>query len=98
MQKHTFFLSLALLLGGAGAAQAAGITDPTGDFVPAYTGPKSGDMDVVFIQGAYNGVTIRLDATLNGAPGTTAGGGYVWGFQRGAGTARFGATAPGVLF
>jgi len=98
MRTHTTLLTLALLLAGAGAAQAAPITDPVGDFLAPYTGPKNGDMDVVLIQGVYNGVTIRLDGTLNGAPGTTAGSSYIWGLQRGQGTARFGAAAPGVLF
>jgi hypothetical protein len=55
-------------------------------------------MDVLFVQGVYDGVNIRLDGTLNGAPGTTPGGSYVFGLQRGQGTARFGAVAPGVLF
>ncbi|MGZ3272924.1 MAG: autotransporter outer membrane beta-barrel domain-containing protein [Caulobacteraceae bacterium] len=91
-------LALALLLGGVGAAQAAGVNDPAGDFIPSYTGPKAGDMDVLFVQGVYDGVTIRLDAVVNGTPGTTAGGAYVWGLQRGQGTARFGPVAPGVLF
>ena len=68
MPRPSMILALALLLGGAGAAQAAGVADPAGDFVPAYTGPKNGDMDVLFVQGVYNGVTIRLDATPLGEP------------------------------
>ena len=83
---------------GAAGAQAAVINDPAGDFLGTYIGPKSGDMDVVATQGVYNGVTLRLDATLNGAVGTTPGASYVWGLQRGQGAARFGAFAPGILF
>ncbi|HEY4031823.1 MAG TPA: autotransporter outer membrane beta-barrel domain-containing protein [Caulobacteraceae bacterium] len=91
-------IGLALFFGGVSAAQAAPISDPQGDFIPSYTGPKGGDLDVLSIQGVYNGVTLRLDGVVNGAPGTTAGGSYIWGLQRGAGTARLAAQAPGVLF
>lgn len=98
MKKQTAILTLALLFGGVGAAQAAGVSDPAGDFIPTYTGPKAGDLDVLSIQGVYDGVNIRLDGVVNGAPGATPGGAYVWGIQRGAGTARFGPVAPGVLF
>jgi uncharacterized protein YhjY with autotransporter beta-barrel domain len=98
MKHQTTILALALLFGGAGAAQAAGVNDPQGDFIPSYNGPKSGDMDVLFVQGFYDGVNIRLNATVNGAPGATPGGSYIWGLQRGQGTARFGPVAPGVLF
>lgn len=89
---------LLLLAGSGGTAAAAALTDPQGDFIPSYIGPKNGDLDVLAFQGVYNGSTIRLDATLNGAPGATSGGLYVWGLQRGQGTARFGAIAPGVVF
>src|SRR5262249_17708942 len=39
-----------------------------------------------------------LTATVNGKIGTTPGGFYVWGFNRGAGAQGFPTIAPGVLF
>lgn len=75
------------------------VTDAANDFIPTYDGPKGADLDVRSMEVSYvGGTTFVLDATLNGAPGTTTGGVYVLGFNRGAGTARFGAIAPGVSF
>lgn len=96
-------LALIASLFGAGlalasAAQAQAVADAVGDFIPSYTGPKGADLDVVAMQATYNGATFRLDATTNGAIGQTTGGVYVWGFNRGKGTARFGAIASNVLF
>lgn len=80
------------------AAQAQAVADKAGDFIPSYTGPKNGDLDVIAAKASYNGSIFRLDATTAGPIGQTAGGVYVWGFNRGAGTARFGAIAPNVAF
>jgi hypothetical protein len=85
----------------AGSAHAIGIVDAKGDWVPGYSGPTGGDLDVV---GAYVTYNVKSDAfvfvaTLDDDIGTTAGAFYVWGVNRGAGTARFaGNGIAGVLF
>ncbi len=72
--------------------------DPAGDFIPTYTGPRNGDLDVLQANVQYDGQNFRFGTTLNGPIGLTPTGLYVWGFDRGAGTARFGAVASGVTF
>jgi uncharacterized protein YhjY with autotransporter beta-barrel domain len=79
-------------------AQAAVFSDPIGDFIPSYTGPKNSDLDVRTTEAVYDGVNITVKINAAGAIGQTPGANYVWGFQRGQGTPRFGAIAPGVLF
>jgi hypothetical protein len=86
---------IALATASAANAQAA---DPAGDFLPTYTGPQNGDLDVLSTGAIYDGTNFRFFATLNGNVGTTSGAFYVWGVDRGAGVAGFGALAPGVLF
>jgi len=82
----------------AAAATATPTVDPTGDFLATYTGPAAGDLDVKSVEVLRNGINFDLFATFAGTVGTTTGAFYVWGIDRGLGTARFGALAPGVLF
>lgn len=82
----------------APSAYAQVVRDPVGDFLPSFTGPRNGDLDVVTTQVVYNGTTFRLDATNNGPVGTTAGGVYVLGFNRGAGVAGLANVASNVFF
>ena len=94
--------STALLLGPA-RASAQLITGPlvadaAGDFVTGYAGPRNGDMDVLGANVFFDGSSFRFVSRHAGAIGTTAGALHVWGVNRGQGTARFGALAPGVLF
>lgn len=94
-------LSCALLLAGSASAPALAqvISDPTGDFIPSFTGPKNGDLDLTSIQATFDGASFRLDATTAAPIGTTPTGLYVWGFNRGKGTAGFAAIgATGVQF
>ncbi len=95
-------LAVAALLAGPHLAQAAGIVDATGDFLPSFAGSiTSGDLDVLSASVAYNNVnnTFILSSTMNGAIGSTPKGFYVWGVNRGAGTAGFLANGiTGVLF
>lgn len=93
-------LTMALLgsVIASSGARAQAVIDKAGDFIPSYTGPKSADLDVIAAKASYDGTIFRLDATTAGPIGQTAGGVYVWGFNRGAGTARFGAIAPNVTF
>lgn len=91
-------LALAGALFLAAAPARAAIIDPTGDFLPSYSFTQGADLDVTAANVTFDGSRFTLSATLAGAVGTTAGAFYVWGLNRGAGTARFGAIAPGVLF
>ena len=78
--------------------RASLIHDAAGDFLPSYTGPRGADLDVTEAEVTYDGSTFVLTSTQAGAVGATAGGFYVWGIDRGRGTARFADIAPGVRF
>ena len=73
-------------------ARATTVSDPTDDFLASFSGPHGADLDVVSTTALLSGSNIVLSATMNGAIGTTPGGLYVWGLDRGAGavTANFG--------
>lgn len=84
---RTRFLLLAAMLGAlTGTPAAAGIVDPAGDFLDIYTGPKNGDLDVLAADVHLNGGMFTFSAMLAAPIGTTPGGLYVWGIDRGAGT------------
>lgn len=94
---------LSLLLAAAaitvsGQASAAPFIDPAGDFLATYTGPLGADLDVLTSEVLLESGVFNFTATLGGAIGTTPGGFYVFGVDRGQGTARFGTLASGVLF
>lgn len=93
-------LASGLVLVGLGSAAAAPISDPLGDFLPSYASnlPKGADLDVLTVDAVYTGASFVLSSTEAGPIGTTAGALFVWGIDRGRGTARFGAIAPGVTF
>jgi hypothetical protein len=74
------------------------ITNPVGDFLPSYMGPHNGDLNVIGAEVRYDGTNFLLHLVLTGPVGTTTGANYVFGFNRGKGTAVFGSFAPGVLF
>ena len=88
----------AALMAATMQAHATTITDPVGDFLPSFTGAKTADRDVVSASASYANGIFDFGGTFNGAVGSTAGTVYVFGINRGAGTARFGALATGVLF
>lgn len=67
-------------------------TDPAGDFLATYVGPHNGDLDVLKISESIIGTNFVVSSTLAGPIGTTPGTIYVWGVDRGAGTALFGAS------
>jgi len=81
-------------------AAFSGITDNPNDILSTFGGNKllSTDLDVLNATVLYDSTTdlFRLSATLNGTPGTTPAGLYVWGVNTGAGTANPGFTANGV--
>ncbi len=81
----------------SGNAIAVPLADPVGDFLSTYIGGRGGDMDVVSANVTLIGnTTLRFFAQLNGTVGTTPGGFFVWGLDRGAGTERFVAASPSV--
>lgn len=86
----------------APSARADPIVDPTGDFLATFGGSvASADLDVLTASVTYNPATndFFLTSTMAGAIGSTATGLYVWGVNRGAGTAGFAANGiTGVLF
>lgn len=73
-------------------------TDPLNDYLASYTGPHNGDLDVTSVQVLFDGSNFTFIHTSAAAIGTTPGGFFVWGVNRGQGTARFADIAPGVLF
>lgn len=95
-------LCLGTLFSFAGFARPAyadfTIGDPRGDFLSTYTGPAGGDLDVIRAGVNFTGSEFQFRATFDAAVGTTPGAFYVFGLDRGQGTARFGAFAPNVVF
>jgi PEP-CTERM motif len=88
-------------LGFASGASQAGIVDAVGDYVPGYRGSTAGDLDVLSASAVFNVSkhVFTLSGTMAADIGTTPTGFYVWGVDRGQGTARFAANGiSGVLF
>ncbi|MEA2777276.1 MAG: hypothetical protein QOF90_2682, partial [Acetobacteraceae bacterium] len=77
-----------------------GVSDPTGDFVPSFTGAKTPDLDVVSFATTFDGTNFHISGTLNGNIGTLPTSLYVIGFDRGgAGPSPFAPIGePGVVF
>jgi hypothetical protein len=70
-----------------GTVSAAGIfLDPAGDFLPSFTGPANGDLDILSGSVRYNDTYLLLSSTMNGPVGTTEGSLFLWGVDRGSGT------------
>jgi hypothetical protein len=94
-------IAAALIAVPYGAASAQ-ITDAAGDWLPTYTGPRNsilnGDLDILKAQVFFDGQFFKFTSTSAGNIGSTTGAFFVWGMNRGAGTARFATLAPGVLF
>jgi hypothetical protein len=90
------------LASSAPLATAMSVTDASGDFIASYTGPHNGDVDVLSSIVTYNPGTdmFSFSGTMAAAIGTTPGvSSYVWGINRGGGTARLASVgATGVLF
>lgn len=106
MNPTTMVRSKTALLAGALFALLAGapayatvVTDPANDFIPTFTGAKSGDLDVLSAFATFDGTAFHIGATLNGNVGTLPTSLYVFGFNRGAGTSNFAAIGlPNVIF
>jgi hypothetical protein len=79
------------------------ITNLPGDFLSSYKGPQNGDLNVIGAEVRYDGTNFLLHLILNGQVGFTKHADYVFGFNRGQGTAPFKffqgvPFEPGVLF
>jgi hypothetical protein len=102
--RSLFSTTAALMALGLPLASQAlvSITDPKGDFLPTFAGSSaSTDLDVLSATVYYSSATdvFTLQATMAGAVGSTTTGLYVWGVNRGAGTAGFAANGiSGVRF
>lgn len=96
MRLDLGFIVPALFITAPALAQV--VIDAPNDFLPTYTGPQGGDLDVLTTQAFLNtsANTISVTTTVNAAIGTTPGGFYVFGFNRGAGTQRFVGGTPSV--
>lgn len=95
-------LAMSVALAAASSANATVVIDPVGDTLATYTGPASGDLDIVSASATFDGTNFLVSSTLNGPVGTTIGSLFVWGINRGAGTPRLTFGSPsigaGVLF
>lgn len=70
----------------AGSVRAA--IDPVGDFLATYTGAHNANLDFTGADARFDGTNFNLTLTLDGPVGAPAGQLYIWGINRGAGTAR----------
>lgn len=99
IERKTFPSAFPKLLCGLAVAAApvlghafSGITDTPGDFLATFAGSSSStDLDVISATVIYDAATdlFQLTSTMSGAIGSTPTGFYVWGVNRGAGTAGF---------
>ena len=97
---HMSYPFAVALIAAAGWAQA-GVVDASGDYVAGYAGSTLGDLDVLSASAVFHADTHRftIGGTMAANIGTSAGGFYVYGVNRGQGTARFAANGiSGVLF
>ena len=80
-------------------ATAAPVTDLANDFLSGFTGTKNGDLDILSTFAIFDGSVFHVGGTMNGPIGTTNPSLYVFGFNRGVGTAGFAAVGEtNVLF
>lgn len=78
-------------------AFATTISDPAGDFLASYTGPQTANLDIISASASIEGSNLLLSATANGPIGG-AGSLYIFGVNRGGGTARLAGIGGTVLF
>lgn len=90
---------MSIFLVGAEPGSATVVSDPSNDFLPTFAGPHNGDLDVVAANVTFDGSNLDFTATMNDALALSPGAVYVFGINRGQGTAKFGNIgAGGVLF
>jgi hypothetical protein len=104
MNRRSTLAAAALISAFAQAApaNALAIFDPKGDFLASHAGPSAGDLDIEVAEVILHEDRIFFGGALFGDVRTTPGATYVWGIDRGAGSAGlFGGTppvGPGVTF
>jgi hypothetical protein len=102
MRKLFGALALAPLVLATAHAQTATISDPTGDFLPTFSGPHQADLDVTSFSVSYDAMTqlFTLGATFAGAIDPTLAGNYIIGVNTGTGLNHpfAGLGAPNVIF
>jgi hypothetical protein len=91
MMRRIIIVSASFALLASLPASAATIVDATGDFLPTYIGPQNGDLDVTGFSVTLNSGIFHVNTTLAAPVGTTPGAFYVYGVNRGSGTAGFAA-------
>ena len=72
----------------AATSASATVVDPVNDLLATYTGPVSGDVDIMSGDVAFDGTSFLLSATLASDIDPIPGQLYAWGIDRGAGTPR----------
>jgi PEP-CTERM motif len=102
MKRPLLMLLVLPLIASAPAAHAATVSDPTGDFVPGFIGPKNPDLDVTSFSVAFNSATslFSIGATLAGDINPATAGFYIIGVNTGTGViAPFASVGqPNVIF
>lgn len=79
---------LIFLLASATSVGASAATDPTGDFLPTFTGAQSGQLDFTSASARFDGTNFNLGLTLAAPHSGSANVLHVWGINRGAGIPR----------
>lgn len=92
--SKAFALAACALLGAPAAA--TNISDATGDFLATYAGAHNGDLDILSASARIDGGNLLIGSTQNGAIGASAGSLFVWGVNRGSGTARLTLGSPSI--
>src|SRR5690349_11773506 len=83
---RTFAFACAVAFSSPAAATA--VTDSANDFLTTFVGPHSTSLDVTAASVTFSNSAFHFSATLAGnADGSVANTAYVWGIDRGAGTA-----------
>ena len=88
MLNSTIKAMIALLGAGSLATSASAASDPVGDFLETYTGPRDGHLDFTDAQARFDGSAFLLKLTVNEPISPDFGAVYVWGIDRGAGVPR----------
>jgi len=97
--KSLLAIPLLILVSAVPAYADPLLVDPMLDFIPSYTGPHNGDLDVIGTNVNLIGTNLLFSARLNGNIGSTDQAFYIWGVNRGAGTANFAALGlPNIVF
>jgi hypothetical protein len=93
MRKFLVWVAATILVGSPAFAQA--ISDPVGDYLPTFTGTEDPALDIISASAVFDGNNFTFSSTSAGAVGVT-GSLYIFGINRGAGTARLASGSPSI--